>query len=254
MQKSKDILHLPVVSILEGKELGLVRDLVINPADAEVIALAIDAGMWYLGAKILSFSAIKGLGKGAVTIETSDDLLPIFQVPEAVQFLNTGVKIIGTKVLSNTGQIQGKINEFYLDEAGRIISCEIENLQGETIKVPANRFITLGKDVLIITDSKEPDGGPELSNAAAYQNVTPLRPLTRLNSSEEEHHAGSFSIEDFAHRSDDKQRQYLLGKKSTRRIQTETGVVIVEHGAEITEEVIQKAKLAGKYLELAMHP
>lgn len=254
MQKSKEILHLPVVSILEGKELGVVRDLVINPANTEVAALAIDDGIWYLGAKILSFSAIKGLGQGAVTVETSSDLLPISETPEAVQFLNTGVRIIGAKVLSNAGQLQGKITEFYLDETGRIISCEIENLQGETIKIPANRFITLGKDVLIITDVKEPAGGSGFSHAAAHQNVTPIRPLTRPESREEEPHIGSFSIEDFAHRSDDKQRQYLLGKKSSRRIQTGSGVVIVEQGAEITEEVIQKAKLAGKYLELAMHP
>jgi hypothetical protein len=51
---------------------------------------------------------------------------------------------------------------------------------------------------------------------------------------------------------EDKQRKYLLGKKANRRIETDNGVVIVEQGGEITEEVIQKAKLAGKFVELSM--
>ncbi|HWQ61165.1 MAG TPA: photosystem reaction center subunit H, partial [Negativicutes bacterium] len=47
-------------------------------------------------------------------------------------------------------------------------------------------------------------------------------------------------------------RKYLLGKKANRRIETDNGVVIVEKDGEITEEVIQKAKLAGKFVELSM--
>ena len=52
---------------------------------------------------------------------------------------------------------------------------------------------------------------------------------------------------------DDRHRRFLLGKKATRRIATDTGVVIVEAGSEITEEVLQKAKLANKIIELSMN-
>ena len=52
---------------------------------------------------------------------------------------------------------------------------------------------------------------------------------------------------------DDRRRTMLLGKKSTRTIKADNGEVIVEEGAEITEEVLQKAKLANKYIELSMN-
>ena len=41
--------------------------------------------------------------------------------------------------------------------------------------------------------------------------------------------------------------------KTGRRITTDNGIVIVESGADITEEVLQKAKLANKFVELSMN-
>lgn len=52
---------------------------------------------------------------------------------------------------------------------------------------------------------------------------------------------------------DDRRRIMLLGKKAARTITADNGEVIVTEGAEITEEVLQKAKLANKYIELSMN-
>jgi len=42
------------------------------------------------------------------------------------------------------------------------------------------------------------------------------------------------------------------GEWATRTIKMDNGVVIVEAGADITEEVLQKAKLGNKFIELSM--
>ena len=52
---------------------------------------------------------------------------------------------------------------------------------------------------------------------------------------------------------DDRRKLLLLGKKASRTITADNGVVIVEAGADITEEVLQKAKLANKFIELSMN-
>ncbi|MBQ7476572.1 MAG: hypothetical protein IJT06_04165 [Selenomonadaceae bacterium] len=52
---------------------------------------------------------------------------------------------------------------------------------------------------------------------------------------------------------DDKRRAMLLGKKATRTITADNGEVIVNEGAEITEEVLHRARIANKYLELSMN-
>ncbi|WP_019879268.1 PRC-barrel domain-containing protein [Succinispira mobilis] len=52
---------------------------------------------------------------------------------------------------------------------------------------------------------------------------------------------------------EDKQKQFILGKTSSKTIVTDNGVVIIEEGNMITEETIQRAKLAGKFMELLMN-
>ena len=52
---------------------------------------------------------------------------------------------------------------------------------------------------------------------------------------------------------DERRRAMLLGKKAARTITADNGEVIVESGAEITEEVLQKATLANKFIELTMN-
>ena len=52
---------------------------------------------------------------------------------------------------------------------------------------------------------------------------------------------------------DERHRRFLLGKKALKTITTDKGIVIVEAGADITEEVLQKAKLANKFIDLSMN-
>ena len=59
--------------------------------------------------------------------------------------------------------------------------------------------------------------------------------------------------DDSAKKFDEKNRKFLLGKKASRRIEADNGLVIVEEGGEITEEVLQKAKLTGSFVELSMN-
>lgn len=255
MKKSVDILGLPVISINEGNELGKAKALVINPAQGAIEAIAIDDNEWYMGAKLLPFSAVAGLGEYAITADTSNSLVTVANAPDWQKFLAADIKVIGAKVVSKAGGIQGKVTEIIIDEAGKIVSCEVEN-NGEVAHIPAQRVMTYGKDVLIVSDtdlapSEKPADAPVVTPAPA---PTPEVPAAHI--SPKVSHAASASTDnnsdDSAKKFDDKQRKYLLGKKATRRIDTDNGVVIVEQGGEITEEVIQKAKLAGKFVELSM--
>lgn len=248
MKKSVDILGLPVISISEGSELGKTKALVINPVQGSIAAVVIDDGKWYLGAKLLAFTGITGLGESAITVESSSSIVPVTHAPELEKLLAADVKVIGAKVLTKTGRIEGKVIEIAIDDAGKIVSCEIEETSGEISHLAAQRVLTFGKDVLIVGDA---DATPAVNTAPATSVGTPATtsvaaPAKQIPPANEE--AGDDSAKKF----DEKQRKYLLGKKANRRIETDNGVVIVESGGEITEEVIQKAKLAGKFVELSM--
>lgn len=259
MKKSVDILGLPVISIMEGKELGLVKDLLINATSGLVAALVIDDGKWYLGAKLLPYGAIAGIGEDAVTIDSTNHVISISNAPELETLLVSNVKVIGTKVITKNGRIQGKVTEMIIDSDGKIAACEIEESTGETVHIPAQRIVTYGKDVLIITETANEQN---LAAATARSIVTeavqhvPVAPVAALVSpttpATSVATTSPDASDDSARKFDEKHRKYLLGKKATRRIETDNGMIIVEQGGEITEEVLQKAKLAGKFVELSM--
>lgn len=250
MKKSVDILGLPVISITEGSELGKTKALVINPVQGTVAAVVIDDGKWYLGAKLLAFSAITGLGESVITVENSNSIVPVTTAPELEKLLAADVKVIGAKVLTKAGRIEGKVTEIAIDDAGKIVSCEIEQTSGDITHLAAQRVLTFGKDVLIVADNDVavPVAAATTTTAVPAAPVTPASAASAPAKPAQGEEAGDDSAKKF----DEKQRKYLLGKKANRRIETDNGVVIVESGGEITEEVIQKAKLAGKFVELSM--
>lgn len=269
MKKSTDILGLPVISIMEGKELGNVKGLVINPNGGIVTALVRDEIKWYLEAKLLPFSAITGVGEYAVTIEDSSSVASITTAPEFEKLLSDDIKVIGTKVLTKSGRIQGKVTEILIDDAGQITACEIEDVSGQSAEIPAQRILTYGKDVLIIKEtadelqpvaaatlvqpSVQPIAEPEPAVAVPAAPVAPAAPvIAEVPAPAAPAAATNDGNADAARKFDDKHRKYLLGKKANRRIETDNGMVIIDQGGEITEEVLQKAKLAGKFVELSM--
>jgi uncharacterized protein YrrD len=259
VKKSIEIIGLPIISIIEGTELGTVKSLLINPKDGSVTIL-IDDAKWYWGAKFLPLSVVTGLGQYAITIENSDAILTLTDAPEVEQLIVADLKVIGTKVLTRNGLIQGKVTEILIDNSGKIVACEIENINGEITSIDAQQILTFGKDVLIISDEneiviKKPVATPVTSSpetASVIQTVVsetkpPVIPVV-------EQEAPSVPAnDDSAKKFDEKNRRYLLGKKASRRIETDNGLLIVEEGGEITEEVLQKAKLTGSFVELSMN-
>ncbi len=273
MKKSIEIVGLPIVSITEGRELGIAKSILIDPNARTAAALLVDDGKWYWGAKFLPFTSITGLGESAIIVESCNSLQNVETVPELEKLLEDEVKIIGTKVLTRTGRIQGKVTEIIIDIGGKIVACEIEESTGNLTNLPAQQVITFGKDVLIMTDNGDEvvDVKPVLAapTPAAATVAAPIAETSKAVVAEKgetektvavetseapaDEEKSTPAAEEGGKKFDDKHRKYLLGKKASRKIETDNGMLIVDQGGEITEEVLQKAKLAGKFVELSMN-
>lgn len=253
MKKSADILRLPVISISEGKQIGTVKDLVIEASQGAVVALVVDDGSWYLGAKVLPFNAITGLGESAVTVEGTSNLIPVSTLPRIEQLLAAGVKVVGTRTLTRSGHMGGKVVEILLDETGRIVSCEVEESIGERFTIPVQQIITFGKDVLIINESTD---SPGRGSSAGMRPVAPNNAYGAQDSFATPTASPNSMLgttDDAAQLFEEKQRRYLLGKRVNRRISGNDGSVIIEQGSEITEDILQRIREQDKMIELTMN-
>ncbi|PKM47211.1 MAG: photosystem reaction center subunit H [Firmicutes bacterium HGW-Firmicutes-8] len=257
MKRSEELLGLSVISIEDGKEVGCVSDLVINAAKGCVEFLVVDNGPKYMGVKILPFKLIEGVGEYAITIQSSSSITDITDQPEINDLLEKNVRIKGTKVLTKKGRLMGTVSEFLIDDdsEGKIAGCELTPA-GESEKpgvIPSEQIVTFGKDVLIINaeaaailvDSLTSISG-QIEAKSKDEPTSPVKGKKQETSGEQEPSEAARLFEE-------RQRKFLIGRKVSKRIETESGEVIAEEGELITEELLDKAKEAGKFMELSMN-
>ena len=71
MKKSVEILGLPIISITEGRELGMSKTLLIDAKNGLVAALTIEDEDWYRGVKLIPYESVIAIGDDAVTVTHS---------------------------------------------------------------------------------------------------------------------------------------------------------------------------------------
>ena len=297
MKKSVDILGLPVISITEGRELGMSKTLLIDAPNRVVAAITIEDEDWYRGVKLIPYDNVIAVGEDAVTINNSENILTLDAAGDFETLLDDNIRVIGTKAITRTGVIQGTITEIFIGKDGSIEKCEITAPEGSTSEVTADQVSIFGKEVTVIspegdagkksdaadapaasavtTSAEEPAAEPatepaaeesaasaetpaEDTAAAAEPSAEPTIEELAVEDAPAETPAAEAAAEEPAEDknadrvNEDRHRRFLLGKKATRTIKMDNGVVIVEAGADITEEVLQKAKLGNKFIELSM--
>ena len=308
MKTSAEILGLPVISITEGRELGMSKTLLIDAKNGAVAAITIEDDDWYRGVKLIPYDSVIAVGADAITITNSENILTLEDAVDFENLLDENVRIIGTKAITKAGTIQGSVSEIYIGDDGKVVQCEISDPQGNFLdNISAEQISIFGKQVTVIdsgsvaataspampaaetpaapafeaapTFAEPPVAEPAAEAAPEPEPETPAVPdMPAAEPMEEpapesvtepaaetpaevpapEPAAAPEAAEDPAEKAaakatEDRHRRFLLNKKASRRITTDTGVVIVEAGGDITEEVLQKAKLANKIIELSMN-
>ncbi len=253
MKKSINILGLPIISITECSELGTSKGLMIDANKGIVAGILIEDDEWFRGAKILPFDAITAIGGDAITIMNDTDIIPLTEGADYEPLLVENIKIIGTKVITKTGSLYGKVTEIIIDDAGKIAECEIMNSHNAVVTLSADKISTYGKHVTIIENVEIEPIAPEPIKP------TPLAQQSKILKSNQIDpapiHPPLMKTTSFikpSHMSDDEYKKTLLGHRAKFRLTTDGGVVIIEAGGEVTQEVLQKATLSKKIPELAL--
>jgi type IV secretory pathway VirB10-like protein len=238
--------------------------------------------------KLIPYESVIAIGDDAVTITNSENILKLDDAGDYEALLDDNIRVIGTKAITKSGTIQGKITELYIGDDGKIEKCEITGPDGNTSDVTCDQISIFGKQVTVIDPNgtaeekkTKPVSAPapaapkeepkeEPAPEAPQAEEKPEEPAKVEEKAEEPAEAPKAEAKpepkkaEPAKAADSKQaaadkateerhRRFLLGKKAARTIKMDNGIVIVEAGADITEEVLQKAKLANKFIELSMN-
>ena len=287
MKKSIEIIGLPVISITEGRELGMSKTLLIDAKNGTIAAITIEDEDWYRGVKLLPYSSVIAIGEDAVTVTNSENILTLEDAGDYEAMMDANIKIIGTKAITKSGTIQGKVVEIYVGDNGKIEKCEIEARDGSLSEITSDQISIFGKQVTVIDSDLEkkteliapkapaeavaapkaeaPKAEPAKAEAPkAEPKAVPApapkaepkqeaKPAPKAEPAKAEAPKADPSIQMADKATEERHRRFLLGKTVTRKITTDSGVVLVNEGDTVTEEVLQKVKIANKFIDLSMN-
>lgn len=249
VKKSNEILGLPVLSIAEATDHGRVQGLVINPDERAVDFFVLEPEAWYQEARLVAAGDVMGIGEDALTVESKAQIVPVSANATALELLRKDVRVVGTKLLTRAGKFIGTVSEIGIDATtGKIMGYEwVPNgADAPAGVIPASAVVTLGKDLIVVANEFQDKVLPSFE---AVEQGTSAPQTQALASGTVPSSPGADPLQLF----EAKQKQYLIGRKILARIVADDGQVIAEQGDTVTQEVIDKAVAADKYVELALN-
>lgn len=329
MKTAQQIIGLPVVSIIDGNEIGKVKNVIINALKGTIDFFVIDSGVRSLSGGVIPADRVLGIGEYALTILQPDDISDIVKIPAAIELMQKNITVRGTRVLTQKGSLLGETGDIIVNEQDAYNITGVEFVPADSsIKsgiIPRSSIITFGKDLLVVQDDfidqliestnaiqevlgaekknirleeEKPTNSiilpeevsQEVAKEVALEIVQEAREeaksdITEISidrdleisfeSNEEavstveletETQIGTDTVEitsmndteteqplTSADLFEERQRQFLIGKKVTKSIYDSDGGVIINSGDLISEEIIEKVKANGKIIELVMN-
>jgi uncharacterized protein YrrD len=152
MAKASEVIGRPVVSREGGKELGKIKDLVVDPPGRQVIGFVVSEGM-LRSTKVALWSAMQVLGPDSVVLSSAASVVKAIDVPEIRRALDQESTIRGLRLQTTEGKQLGKVEDFQFDrQTGAVQGFELSGgrfsdaYEGRSF-LPMPPSIELGKDV-----------------------------------------------------------------------------------------------------------
>ncbi len=232
MKSRKEVCGLPIIAISGGEKIGTVRDLAINFVTKQVMLLVVEDPNWYKDTKVVPFRSIKSIGEDAIIIDSLSQVVIASTDNQFEQILQKGTQLINSPVMSVEGKYAGTVTEYWFDpQTGVVDSCAIAK-GNSTQTIPKDKILTFGKDAIIIS---------ERGVAEFPRKVEELRETVAPEEAKRKTETEIIG---------EQQKDYLIGKTIKEDILDKEDNILFMAGETITEETIEKAKNANKYLEL----
>ncbi len=157
LYKNKKTIGMPVVSLDDGRQLGQIKRLLIDPQTMVVAAFTIDRKGWFKEQSVIPYSHLKNVGSHAVTVDQAQAVVKLSSLPELEVLAKKTPPLLNVRVITEEGIILGTVSDFYFDpQDGKINSLEIKKgLFFSTRILDNNLVMTYGRDAIIVEKGAE---------------------------------------------------------------------------------------------------
>lgn len=150
------LLDMPVFSINEAEAIGVVKNIIIDPVEKCLLALAVDKRGWYHDVRVIPAAKIRSIGEDVINIDEKQSAQRAVNLPRIVENMHKPFSLVGSRIISDDGHLLGKVERFYLErEGGRISRLDIaggplSGLWSGHTSVPASYIITIGAEAVVV--------------------------------------------------------------------------------------------------------
>ncbi len=161
MARYEFVKGLPVITMAEGKQVGKVDDLVVDPERKAVSWIRLHrGGMSLLGGERLwvSTEAVRGVGGDAVTINAEADARTPADAPEVLALVKAKRGLIGSKVITEDGERLGEVCDFEFNpDTFALTSLSVppgKGVAGDILTIAGDKLLTIGEDMILVATAE----------------------------------------------------------------------------------------------------
>ncbi len=158
LKQAGSIINLPIFALDKKTRVGQVYDFIIEPQVGRILAFLIKKKSIFGKVKILATEDIYNLEENTVVIEKADSITPPEEVVRAKQILQDKIKIIGNKVITESGTYLGKVEDFVFDSANYILvklyvkTGILQDIFKGELVIPWDKIHSVTKDEIVVFD------------------------------------------------------------------------------------------------------
>jgi uncharacterized protein YrrD len=226
MRKAKSLLGLNIVSQLEGKQLGSVRDVIFDEQSHKLVALLLSDRELFgmIDATVIPWTQVREIGPNAIMVPSEEVVLKAHADPVIAESFDQKRKLDGKKITTVRGEDLGTVSDLYLDDNGRIQGFEVSGglysdaMSGKRyMEIPID--ITVGEDRILVpqdvADELQRQKDEEPGGLAAKTGPLAAKAGEVYDSAKAK--VGD-TYESIAGASVDKQREFVIGKVASRDV------------------------------------
>jgi uncharacterized protein YrrD len=221
--KANSIIGLPVITVIDGKNIQKVKEIIYDGQDNQVKAIVVDEKGWFHNAKIILIHNIQSIGKDAILIHDESMIIDADNQHDSIisSIVNDDNFLTKNEVITESGKKLGRVTDIYFNfPGGDVDAIEvsegfIKNIGSGTKKVQIIDVITIGENNLIVKDYAEDEFEEQGKNqglnkvvADTKENVSNIAETTTTKA-QDTFEAAKVVTADIAQRTTDKTQEII---------------------------------------------
>lgn len=158
MRKIKELLGLPVLDLSTGKQIGEVKDVVIDAEKFQMVGLILAHANWFHSARSILTGQIRSIGEDTITVLNETAIMDTAVLDQA-NYISLRETLLGKHIVTAGGKTVGTLSDIVVDEeTGALTNYEVSDsviqdlLEGRRI-IPLPTAQKIGAEAVIVPDT-----------------------------------------------------------------------------------------------------